>query len=102
MAGVCLLLQLGDLGEVVDGTLEALHRIEHPPERGAYFRVLHHGGGQLLPQQVQQALDVGNRGFEVVRGRIDEIVQVHIRARELHIGGGELGVGRFQLPVDGG
>ena len=87
---------------MVDGALEALHRIEHAGQSRAHGLVLHHGGGQLFLQQIEKALDVGDGGFEVVRSGVDEVVQVHIRARELRVGGGKLGIGRFQLPVDGG
>ena len=52
--GGVFLLQLRHFGEVVDSALEAFHRIEHARERGA--RLLFHGSGQLLLQQVEQPL----------------------------------------------
>nr|GEV84899.1 hypothetical protein [Tanacetum cinerariifolium] len=57
---------------------------------------------QGVAQGQGNALDVGNRGLEVVASRVDERVQVHVGARELRIRRIQFLVGGCQLLVDGG
>ena len=64
--------------------------VEHARQGGRHVSALGHGGGQLLLQQVKQALDVGDGGFEVVRGSVDEVVEVDVGADELLVGGVQL------------
>nr|GFD35198.1 hypothetical protein [Tanacetum cinerariifolium] len=41
--------------------------------------------GESTLQQMQQAFDVGNGCFEVVRGRVNEIIEVYVSTRQLLI-----------------
>ena len=52
-----------------------------------------------MAQGVQQALDVGDGRFEVVRGGIDEGVEVGVGAREALVGIVQLGVGGLHFLV---
>lgn len=94
-------LQLGNVGELGNGELKASDGpLKHSQQRGYRFLLLH-GGGERVTQGQQNAFDGGNGRFQIVRGRVDKRVQIHVGARELGVRFVKRLVGGRQLLING-
>lgn len=84
-------LQLHDVAELAERGLKAFHGpLHHIQQRlhgvGSSRRL---ASRQFFAQGLKQPFDVGNGRFEVVRGGVDEAIEVGVSADELLIGRAE-------------
>ena len=85
-------LQLHDVGEVAERGLKAVYGLQHHGQQGLHGvgRVGRRGRRQLVAQGQEQPFHAGNGRFEVVRGSVDDGVEVGVGAGEGLVGGVEL------------
>ena len=79
------LLKPGDIGELHNGWLKALDCALHHIQQGPHRLDQSDFSWQLHQQGRKQAFNVGKGRFQVVGGRLDEVVQVSVDVHQLPV-----------------